>query len=111
MPVQLPIVQPRNLPLCSFDAEDVGNGVDGRRTSLYTGGGLDGTPSVGECGRSGRTYQGDSVLAVDEKEIESLPKLQGAVRQHNPGEEIHLRVQRPSGEQVEICVVRPKDVT
>jgi hypothetical protein len=68
-------------------------------------------PRSGSAAARAGLSKGDTVLAVDGKEIESLPMLQGAVRQHNPGEEIHLRVQRPSGEQVDICVVRPKDVT
>ena len=52
-------------------------------------------------------HHGDVIVAVDGQELQSYSTLQSAVRGHQSGEAIELRVRRVSGELEEITVVRP----
>jgi hypothetical protein len=49
---------------------------------------------------------GDTLLAVDGQEIRTIQSLQQAIRNHKPGEQILLSVQRSSGEPQNFTVVR-----
>jgi hypothetical protein len=54
--------------------------------------------------------EGDRIIAVDDQEIASdldAQSMQAAVRKHQSGEEIRLRVRRGTGELLEINVTRP----
>jgi S1-C subfamily serine protease len=64
-------------------------------------------PRSGSAAAQAGFQKGDVVLAVDGKDIESIPMLQETIRNHKSGEEIHFQVQQKSGERVEITVVRP----
>lgn len=64
-------------------------------------------PRSGSAAARAGFQKGDVVLAVDGKEIESIPRLQETIRNHQLGEEIRFQVQQRSGERVEITVVRP----
>ena len=51
--------------------------------------------------------EGDVIVAVDGQAIQSVPQLQAAIREHEPGEEIKVRMRRGSGDPLEITVRRP----
>ncbi|MGH2472958.1 MAG: PDZ domain-containing protein [Candidatus Limnocylindria bacterium] len=53
---------------------------------------------------------GDHVVAIDDKEIATdldLAAIQGAIRAHSSGEEIHIKVQRDGQEALDAIVRRP----
>ncbi len=47
----------------------------------------------------------DVILAVDGQQIQTIADLQAAIRKHQPGDSIQLRVKRSSGEPQDIAVV------
>lgn len=51
---------------------------------------------------------GDIVVAVDDQEIRSVDDIQNAIRKHNPGEQIRLRIQRDSDKSLEVVITRPQ---
>ena len=51
---------------------------------------------------------GDIVVAVDDQEILSVDDIQNAIRKHNPGEQIRLRIQRDSDKSLEVVITRPQ---
>ncbi len=64
-------------------------------------------PRKGSAAEKAGLQKGDLVLKIDGKEIESLPMLQEAVRNHASGEEIQFQVQQRSGEQAEMNMILP----
>jgi hypothetical protein len=51
--------------------------------------------------------RGDVILATGGKKFERYGEIQGAVRDTEPGEEIHLTVRRSSDEMEEVAVIHP----
>ncbi len=64
-------------------------------------------PRSGSAAANAGLHKGDVIVAVDGQELQSYSALQSAVRGHQSGEAIELRVRRGSGELDEITVVRP----
>ncbi len=64
-------------------------------------------PRSGSAAANAGLHHGEVIVAVDGQELESYSTLQSAVRGHQSGEAIELRVRRGSGELEEITVVRP----
>ena len=64
-------------------------------------------PRSGSAADQAGLRKGDIVLAVDDKDIESLPMLQETIHNHKSGEEIRFRAQRESGQQMQISAIRP----
>ncbi len=51
--------------------------------------------------------QGDVILAVDGKKVQTYQELQAEIRKHEPGDEIHLQTLRGPGGSLEITVTCP----
>ena len=51
-------------------------------------------------------HEGDVIVAVDGQAIQSVPQLQAAIREHEPGEEIKVRIRRCPGDPLEITLIR-----
>ena len=64
-------------------------------------------PRTGSAAANVGLHHGDFIVAVDGQELQSYSTLQSAVRGHQSGETIELRVRRGSGELEDITVVRP----
>lgn len=55
-------------------------------------------------------HEGDCIIAVDDQKIASdldVQSMQAAIRKHQPGEQIRLKVRRAAGELHEVIVTRP----
>lgn len=65
------------------------------------------TPRSRSAAAQASLQKGDVVLAIDGKDIESIPMLQETIRNHKSGEEIYFQVQQKSGEQMEISAMCP----
>ena len=64
-------------------------------------------PRPGSAAANAGIRHGDAVVAVDGKELQSYSALQTAVKGHEPGETVELRVRRASGELEKVAVTRP----
>jgi C-terminal processing protease CtpA/Prc len=67
-------------------------------------------PRPDSAAARGGLREGDRIVAVDDQEIASdvdTGSMQGAVRKHQSGEKIRLRVRRLTGEMEEVTVIRP----
>jgi C-terminal processing protease CtpA/Prc len=67
-------------------------------------------PRPDSAAARGGLREGDRIVAVDDQEIASdldTGSMQGAVRKHQSGETIRLRVRRVTGEMEEVTVIRP----
>ncbi len=64
-------------------------------------------PRVGSAAARAGLHKGDLVSMVDGKDVESIPMLQDAIGNHQPGEEVHFRIKPESGEESTITLVRP----
>lgn len=51
--------------------------------------------------------RGDRIFEVDGVDVRSNPEIQDALTAHDPGEEVHMRVKRASGDVANILVRRP----
>ena len=51
--------------------------------------------------------EGDVIVAVDGQAIQSVPQLQAAIREHEPGHEMKIQTRRGQGDPLEITVRRP----
>lgn len=52
--------------------------------------------------------EGDVILAVDDQVIDSVPQLQAAIRDREPGQEMKFQIRRRQGNLQEVTVVRSK---
>jgi len=64
-------------------------------------------PRSGSAAANVGLHHRDVIVAVDGQELQSYSTLQSAVRGHQSGEAIELRVRRDSGELEDITIVRP----
>ncbi len=73
-----------------------------------TPGGVSVRPAVANsaAARAG-LREGDVIIAVDDKEVRSIADQQAAIRKHESGDEITLRVRRGPSDPLEIKVTRP----
>lgn len=63
-------------------------------------------PRSGSAADRAGLQKGDVLVAIDGTEIESLPMLQEAIKGHPLGHEIAIEVQRATGEQNQVQLVR-----
>ncbi len=64
-------------------------------------------PRSGSAAAIAGLRDGEVVMAADGQVLHTPPDLQGVVREHQPGEDITLRVQREGAETLDIVVTRP----
>ena len=67
-------------------------------------------PRGGSAAARAGLREGDRIVAVDDQQIASdvdTQSMQTAIRKHQSGEEVRLRVRRAADELLEITVARP----
>lgn len=93
--------------LCAVSSRAILNNAWADANTAATDGTLVHLPRAGSAAASAGLREGDVVLSVGGEDIHAPADQQAAIRKHETGDEITLRVRRGPGDPLEITVTRP----